>query len=51
MPLSLADKKVYSIPMLVMVGWRGQPGIKDEPQHLAQGNITLSLIKSLKKKI
>ena len=48
--LSLADKKVYSIPMLVMVGWRGQPGTKDEPQHLAQGNITLSLIKSLKKR-
>ena len=48
--LSLADKKVYRIPMLVMVGWRGQPGTKDEPQHLAQGNITLSLIKSLKKR-
>tara|TARA_B110000238_G_scaffold144479_1_gene155829 strand:+ start:609 stop:1736 length:1128 start_codon:yes stop_codon:yes gene_type:complete len=48
--LSLADKKVYSIPMLVMVGWRGQPGIKDEPQHQTQGDVTLNLIKSLKKK-
>jgi phosphonopyruvate decarboxylase len=48
--LSLADKKVYSIPMLVMVGWRGQPGIKDEPQHQTQGHITIDLIKSLKKK-
>ena len=48
--LSLADKKVYSIPMLVMVGWRGQPGVKDEPQHQTQGDVTLNLIKSLKKK-
>lgn len=48
--LSLSDKKVYSLPMLIMVGWRGQPGIKDEPQHISQGSCTISLIKSLKKK-
>ena len=32
--LSLCDPDVYSIPMLVMIGWRGEPGVKDEPQHL-----------------
>ena len=34
---SLANSDVYSIPILIMVGWRGKPGIKDEPQHIAQG--------------
>lgn len=48
--LSLADKKVYSIPMIIIIGWRGEPFIKDEPQHIAQGQATISLIKSLKKK-
>lgn len=45
--LSLADEKVYSIPMIIMVGWRGEPGVKDEPQHLKQGEVTLDLIKSM----
>ena len=31
--LSLADPDVYSIPMILMIGWRGEPGVKDEPQH------------------
>ena len=35
--LSLADPKVYSVPMLLVVGWRGEPGVNDEPQHLKQG--------------
>ena len=35
--LSLSDPEVYSIPMLLMIGWRGQPGLKDEPQHKKQG--------------
>lgn len=48
--VSLADKKVYSIPMIIMVGWRGEPGIKDEPQHKTQGLITEKLITTLKKK-
>jgi phosphonopyruvate decarboxylase len=48
--LSLADKKVFSTPMIIMIGWRGEPGTKDEPQHKVQGDITLSLIKCLKKK-
>jgi len=42
--LSLADKKVYSIPMLLMIGWRGEPGVKDEPQHIKQGEVTLKLL-------
>lgn len=42
--LSLADKEVYSIPMILMIGWRGEPGIKDEPQHIKQGRITLNLL-------
>jgi len=41
---SLADEHVYSIPMLLLIGWRGEPGVKDEPQHVKQGQITLSLL-------
>src|SRR3989344_6996761 len=44
---SLADKEVYSIPMLLLIGWRGRPGVKDEPQHVKQGRITLSLLDTL----
>lgn len=44
--ISIADDKVYSIPMLLMVGWRGEPGIKDEPQHKKQGEIMIDLIKA-----
>ena len=43
--LSLADKQVYSIPMLLMIGWRGAPTTKDEPQHIKQGRVTLNLLK------
>ena len=45
--LSLADKEVYSIPLLLMIGWRGKPGIKDEPQHIKQGRITENLLNSM----
>ena len=38
---SLADSKVYKTPILLIIGWRGEPGIKDEPQHIKQGEITL----------
>lgn len=41
--ISLIHKEVYSIPMLFLVGWRGEPGIKDEPQHKYQGKITCAL--------
>ena len=44
---SLADPDVYSIPMVLLVGWRGQPGVKDEPQHVKQGKITVSLFETL----
>lgn len=46
--LSLADEKVYSIPFLIMIGWRGEPGVKDEPQHAKQGEITLDLLDTMK---
>jgi len=45
--LSLADEEVYSIPMILMVGWRGKPGVKDEPQHIKQGKVTELLLKSM----
>ena len=44
---SLADPAVYSIPMVLLVGWRGEPGVKDEPQHVKQGKVTLSLFETL----
>lgn len=37
---SIADKEVYQTPMLLVVGWRGEPGVNDEPQHIKQGRIT-----------
>ena len=45
--LSLADEEVYSIPMLLVVGWRGEPGVKDEPQHIKQGKVTIPLFESM----
>lgn len=42
--LSLADEEVYSMPMLLIIGWRGEPNIKDEPQHIKQGKVTLSIL-------
>jgi phosphonopyruvate decarboxylase len=45
--LSLADKHVYSIPMLVIVGHRGEPGVKDEPQHVTQGRIQEKLLDAM----
>jgi phosphonopyruvate decarboxylase len=44
---SLADKEVYSIPMVLMIGWRGEPGKKDEPQHAKMGKVTLSLLDTI----
>ena len=45
--MSLVSEKVYSIPILIIIGWRGEPGIKDEPQHLSQGECMTNLITSL----
>jgi phosphonopyruvate decarboxylase len=48
---SLVDRDVYSIPMLLMIGWRGEilgeKQLPDEPQHIKQGRITLELLKCL----
>ncbi len=38
---SLMDPRVYGLPCLLVIGWRGEPGVKDEPQHVKQGEITL----------
>ena len=46
--LSLADPDVYSIPMILLIGWRGEPNVKDEPQHLKQGKVTTSLLDTIK---
>jgi phosphonopyruvate decarboxylase len=45
--LSLADPDVYSVPLLMMIGWRGEPGVKDEPQHKKQGRVTLALLDAM----
>lgn len=44
---SLLNDKVYAIPMIFIVGWRGEPGIHDEPQHIYQGEVTLKLLKDM----
>ena len=44
---SLTDKEVYHIPMLLLIGWRGRPGVHDEPQHVKQGKITTGLLNVL----
>lgn len=41
---SLTDKEVYNIPLLLLIGWRGRPGVHDEPQHVKQGKITTGLL-------
>ena len=45
--LSLCDPSVYSIPMLVIIGWRGEPGVRDEPQHFKQGKVQESLLNAM----
>jgi phosphonopyruvate decarboxylase len=45
--LSLADEEVYGVPMLVLVGWRGQPGVGDEPQHVKQGRVMEAMIEAM----
>lgn len=41
---SLTDKEVYNIPLLLLIGWRGRPGVHDEPQHVKQGKVTTGLL-------
>ena len=45
--LSLLDQDVYSIPALLVIGWRGMPGVHDEPQHLKQGRVTPQLLEAM----
>lgn len=45
--LSLVDPEVYAIPMILLVGWRGAPGVKDEPQHVKQGRVTPALLEAM----
>lgn len=41
---SLTDQEVYNIPLLLLIGWRGRPGVHDEPQHVKQGKVTTGLL-------
>jgi phosphonopyruvate decarboxylase len=45
--LSLADREVYGLPMIILIGWRGAPGIKDEPQHVKQGRVTTAMLEAM----
>jgi phosphonopyruvate decarboxylase len=45
--ISIAGKTVYSIPLILLIGWRGSPGMDDEPQHMAKGKITTKLLDNL----
>ena len=44
---SLLNDKVYAIPVVFVIGWRGEPGIHDEPQHIYQGEITVKLLNDM----
>ena len=46
--MSIADPDVYSIPMLIVIGWRGEPGVHYEPQHVKQGKVTCDLLDAMK---
>ena len=41
---SLTHRRVFKIPMLLLIGWRGEEGVLDEPQHEVMGNITRELL-------
>lgn len=44
---SLLNRKVYAIPMIFVIGWRGEPGVHDEPQHIYQGQVTTKLLEDM----
>ena len=44
---SLLNDKVYAIPMIFIIGWRGEPGVHDEPQHIYQGEVTVKLMEDM----
>lgn len=45
--LSLAAPDVYAVPLVLLIGWRGEPGVPDEPQHVTQGRLTPALLDAL----
>ncbi len=45
--LSLTDDEVYNIPLMMFIGWRGEPDKKDEPQHIKQGKVTDKLLEAM----
>mmetsp|Transcript_39653 Transcript_39653/g.55062 ORF Transcript_39653/g.55062 Transcript_39653/m.55062 type:complete len:325 (+) Transcript_39653:35-1009(+) len=45
--VSLAHTQVYQVPIFFVIGWRGEPGTQDEPQHKAQGALTQKLLETL----
>ena len=45
--MSLASPEVYGVPLVMLVGWRGRPGVKDEPQHVHQGRVTEAMLESM----
>ena len=44
---SLLNDKVYAIPVIFIIGWRGEPGVHDEPQHIFQGEVTMKLLEDM----
>ncbi len=44
---SLLNDKVYAIPVIFVIGWRGEPGVHDEPQHIYQGKVTVELLETM----
>jgi phosphonopyruvate decarboxylase len=45
--MSLTDADVYNIPLMLIIGWRGEPGVHDEPQHVKQGKVTIPLLDAM----
>lgn len=45
--LSLADADIYGLPMILLIGWRGEPGVHDEPQHVKQGRVTPAMLAAM----
>lgn len=44
---SLLNDEVYAIPVIFIIGWRGEPGVPDEPQHIYQGKVTIKLLEDM----
>lgn len=44
---SLLNDKVYAVPVIFIIGWRGEPGVHDEPQHIYQGEVTVKLLEDM----